>query len=264
MTGKVLHSGDARLSRRNFLRAGGIVAASLPLGGCFDFVGDTDSKVRDVLAYANSLSYRAQRFLLNADALAREYESSDIRQPQRPNGSTNPQDGDYRRLAANDFSDWRLEVAGLVDSPLSLSLETLRAMPSRTQITRHDCVEGWSCIAQWTGVKLSDVLAKAGVQDRARFVVFDCFDSFGLSKYYESVDLADAYHPQTILAYGLNGEPLPVSNGAPLRVRIERQLGYKMAKYLRRITVTDTLAGFGGGKGGYWEDSTGYDWYAGI
>ena len=255
--------GSANLSRRSFLRAGGVVAASVPLAGCFDFVGDSESKVRGVLEYANSLTYRVQRFMLNADALAREYEPSDIRQPQRPNGSTNPQDADYKSLAANNFADWRLEVTGLVNTPLSLSLDALRDMPARTQITRHDCVEGWSCIAQWTGPKLSDVLARAGVQDRARFVVFDCYDSLGLSKYYESIDMADALHPQTILAHGLNGEALPISNGAPVRVRIERQLGYKMAKYLRRITVTETLDDFGGGAGGYWEDR-GYEWYAGI
>ncbi len=169
---------------------------------------------------------------------------------------------------SNDFADWRLEVTGLVEKPLSLSRETLQAMPSRTQITRHDCVEGWSCIAKWTGVPLALVLDEAKVKPEARFVVFHCLDSIeqGLSgdiKYYESIDLIDARHPQTILAYGLNGKALPVENGAPLRLRVERQLGYKMAKYVRGIELVDSFSMLGGGKGGYWEDR-GYDWYAGI
>jgi DMSO/TMAO reductase YedYZ molybdopterin-dependent catalytic subunit len=140
-------------------------------------------------------------------------------------------------------------------------------MPSRTQITRHDCVEGWSCIAQWTGVPLSRALDKAGVKPAARYVVFRCSDSMDdassdASYYYESVDLIGARHPQTILAYSLNGQALPIANGAPLRVRIEQQLGYKMAKYIREIDVVDSFANIGGGNGGYWEDQ-GYDWYAG-
>ena len=139
-------------------------------------------------------------------------------------------------------------------------------MPSRTQVTRHDCVEGWSCIAKWTGVPLSVVLDEAKPKPAARYVVFYCMDTIDQddgTKYYGSIDLIDARHPQTILAYGMNGKPLPIENGAPLRVRVERQLGYKMPKYLGKIELVDTFAQIGMGHGGYWEDN-GYEWYGGI
>ncbi len=257
------------ISRRKFLTAS-MVGAGLVTSGCdaFDFLGDSDDPVRNVLERANDLTYRVQRLLAGRDALAQEFSESDIRQPQRPNGVTAPDDETYKGLLSNDFADWRLEVAGLVERPLSLSRENLVAMPNRTQITRHDCVEGWSCIAKWTGVPLSLVLDEAKVKPAARYVVFHCLDSIerGLSgdvKYYGSIDLIDARHPQTILAYGLNGKPLPVENGAPLRVRVERQLGYKMPKYIGRIELVDSFSAIGFGKGGYWEDR-GYDWYGGI
>jgi DMSO/TMAO reductase YedYZ molybdopterin-dependent catalytic subunit len=157
-------------------------------------------------------------------------------------------------------------VGGLVESPLRLSLADLRAMPSRTQITRHDCVEGWSAIGKWTGVPLREVLARARPRANARYVIFRCADPMedgDDTNYYESIDMDDAYHPQTILAYDLNGSPLPVPNGAPLRLRVERQLGYKMAKYLMAIELVESFDSIRGGKGGYWEDK-GYEWYAGI
>ena len=155
-----------------------------------------------------------------------------------------------------------------MEKPLSLTREQLQNMPSRTQITRHDCVEGWSCIAKWTGTPLSLVLDQAVVKPQARYVMFHCLDTIeqslsGAVKYYGTIDLIDARHPQTILAYGLNGKPLPVENGAPLRVRVERQLGYKMPKYLYKIELVDSFANVGGGRGGYCEDN-GYDWYGGI
>jgi DMSO/TMAO reductase YedYZ molybdopterin-dependent catalytic subunit len=257
------------ISRRKFLTAS-TLGAGLLTAGCdaLDFLGDSDNPVRNVLEGANDLTYRVQRLLAGRDALAQEFSESDIRQPQRPNGVTAPDDEAYNSLLRNDFAAWRLEVAGLVEKPLSLSRENLLAMPSRTQITRHDCVEGWSCIAKWTGVPLALVLDQAKVKPAARYVVFHCLDSIerGLSgdvKYYGSIDLIDARHPQTILAYGLNGKPLPVENGAPLRVRVERQLGYKMPKYIHRIELVDSFAALGLGKGGYWEDR-GYDWYGGI
>ena len=181
---------------------------------------------------------------------------------------TNPDDESYKALLANNFADWRLEVAGLVEKPLSISLAQLQAMPSRTQITRHDCVEGWSCIAKWTGTPLSAVLDQAVVKPEARYVMFQCMDTIerglaGNVLYYGTIDLADAHHPQTILAYGMNGMALPVENGAPLRVRVERQLGYKQPKYVNRIELVDDFSKIGWGKGGYWEDR-GYDWYGGI
>lgn len=247
-------------SRRRLLLA----APALLLSGCkvFDRM-PYDSATRSLFESANDLTYAAQKRVAG-DTLAPEYTRADIRQPMRPNGVTVPTDPDYQAFAANAWADWRLTVTGAVERPLSLSLPELMAMPSRTQITRHDCVEGWSCIAEWTGVQLSRVLAEAGLRPEARFVYFRSMDTIerGLSggiRYWESHDLRDALHPQTILAYGMNGGPLPMQNGAPLRLRVERQLGYKMAKYLRGIEVVPALAD----KGGYWEER-GYDWYAGI
>lgn len=259
-----------QLSRRRFLTAASVVAPSMALSGCdaFDFLVNRDNAVRNVLEGANGLTYRAQRFLAGPDAMAQEFTQADIRQPQRANGVTAPDDDVYKGLLSGNFVDWRLEVAGLVDNPQVLTRDQIMAMPSRTQITRHDCVEGWSCVAKWTGVPLSLVLDMAKVKPQAKYVVFHCLDTIDRSlsgdiKYYGSIDLADARHPQTILAYGMNDAPLPVENGAPLRVRVERQLGYKMPKYLRKIELVDGFAQFGLGKGGYWEDQ-GYDWFGGI
>jgi DMSO/TMAO reductase YedYZ molybdopterin-dependent catalytic subunit len=257
------------ISRRHFVRAS-VAVSSLTLAGCdaLDQLSNTDGKVRKVLASANELTYRTQRLLLGNNWLAREYSESDIRQPQKPNGTENPDDEDYKALASSDFSNYKLEVGGLVEKPQRFTLQALRAMPTRTQITRHDCVEGWSCIAKWSGVPLSKVLGLVHVKPEARYVVFRCFDTMeqgleGPVKYYGSIDLIDAYHPQTILAFDLNDRPLPVQNGAPLRVRVERQLGYKMNKYIRTIELVSSFSNIGDGKGGYWEDR-GYDWYAGI
>jgi DMSO/TMAO reductase YedYZ molybdopterin-dependent catalytic subunit len=138
-------------------------------------------------------------------------------------------------------------------------------MPSRTQTTRHDCVEGWSAIGSWTGVPLRMLLDLAGLKPEARYIVFHCADVMSNGKrYYESIDLVDAFHPQTILAWALNDQPLPIGNGAPLRLRVERQLGYKHAKYVERIEAVSDLSVVAGGKGGFWEDDYGYQWYAGI
>ena len=168
-------------------------------------------------------------------------------------------------MVGNGFRDYRLAFGGLVSQPFSLSLDELRALPSRTQITRHDCVEGWSAIGKWKGVQLGALLERAKVLPAARYVVFRCADKLDPDgpAYYESIDLEDAHHPQTILAYDLNDAPLPVANGAPIRVRVERQLGYKMAKYIMAIDLVESLDAIEGGKGGYWEDQ-GYEWYAGI
>jgi DMSO/TMAO reductase YedYZ molybdopterin-dependent catalytic subunit len=253
------------MQRRGFLAAGG----ALMLSGCkvLDTAAKPGGSLRGVLKGASGLTYRTQR-LIGGDALAPEFTAADIRQGQKPNGTINPADADYQTLASAGFADWRLEVTGAVERPLALTLAELQGMPARTQITRHDCVEGWSCIAKWTGVQLSRVLDAARPKAEARFVVFHCMDTIerslsGLVKYYESIDLRDAVHPQTILAYGLNDEALPVANGAPLRIRVERQLGYKMAKYLHKIELVAGVEGFGDGNGSYWADR-GYEWYAGI
>ena len=258
------------LTRRRFLTGASVAAAGMALSGCdiLDQSTAGDNPLRNFLEGGNDLTYRVQRTLLGRDTLAHEFSESDIRQPQRPNGVTSPDDDFYRSLASGGFADYRLEVDGLVEKPLSLTRDQLVAMPARIQITRHDCVEGWSCIAKWTGVPLSLILDEAKVKPEARFVVFHCLDTIersmrGNLKYYGSIDLIDARHPQTILAYGLNGAPLPVANGAPLRVRVERQLGYKMPKYVHKIELVTSFANLGLGQGGYWEDS-GYDWYGGI
>jgi DMSO/TMAO reductase YedYZ molybdopterin-dependent catalytic subunit len=220
---------------------------------------------RHLLDKAEDLNYWLQRRVLPHHALAREYDEADLSPQFRANGSTDPEDEDYRRLAANDFADWRLEVGGLVERPQRFSLADLRTLPSRTQITRHDCVEGWSCIGKWTGTPLAALLQRVGVRPEARFVMFHCADTMedSVDRYYESIGLGDAFHPQTILAYDMNGAPLSVAHGAPLRVRVERQLGYKMAKYVMAIELVESFSHIGRGHGGFWEDR-GYEWYAGI
>jgi DMSO/TMAO reductase YedYZ molybdopterin-dependent catalytic subunit len=250
------------ITRRNAL-VGGLGASGLLLSGC-DQLSHSPS-VKRVLDTAATLNYRAERLLLTFQGpLAPEFKPADIAPTFRANGSTYPGTDDYKRLMDSNFESYRLVVEGLVHHPLSFSLDDLRKLPSRTQITRHDCVEGWSCIGQWTGVQLGLLLKAAGLAPGARYVVFRCADDMGGGNlYYESVDLADAFHPQTILAHALNGQPLSVAHGAPVRLRVERQLGYKQAKYVMRIQVTNSFKDIGGGNGGFWEDQ-GYAWYAGI
>jgi DMSO/TMAO reductase YedYZ molybdopterin-dependent catalytic subunit len=255
----------SRLNRRGFLLA---ASGTMLLSGC-DRLTNTPWFM-SMLDRAASLNQRVQRTLASRDALAPEYQQADLSAHFRSNGTHDPSDPAYRALAKNNFADWRLEVGGLVDRPGKFSLADLRAMPARTQITRHDCVEGWSCIGKWTGARLGPLLDHVGVKPEARYVAFHCADALPSDsldqkpdKYYESIDFRDAYHPQTILAYDMNDAPLQVPYGAPLRLRVERQLGYKMAKYLMRMDLVDGLAGIGDGNGGYWEDR-GYAWYAGI
>lgn len=235
--------------------------AALLTAGCSK-IGDSRA-FEGLVDEAEKLHRGAHRLLGGRRPMAREYALADISPDFRGNGSTDVDTDAYRAHQANDFADWRLAVGGLVARPLSLSMEELRALPQRTQITRHDCVEGWSAIGQWTGPQLGALLDMAGLKMEAKYIVFRCADTLGSSAYYESCDLDDAFHPQTIIAHQLNGEPLPVKNGAPLRLRIERQLGYKHAKYLTAIEAVASLEGIEGGEGGYWEDR-GYQWYAGV
>jgi DMSO/TMAO reductase YedYZ molybdopterin-dependent catalytic subunit len=251
--------------RRQFLVGG---AASILLSGC-DRMSASPSFQR-ILAAGEGMNYRLHRLIAGREALAPEFAESDIAKTFRPNGSQDIYNlpPEYRDWRENGYADWRLRVEGLVMNPQTYSLADLRALPARTQITRHDCVEGWSCIGKWTGPQLSAVLDMVGLRPEARFIVFHCADEVlryidGEHSYYESIDLIDAFHPQTILAYDLNGAPLPFANGAPLRLRVERQLGYKSAKFLTRIEAVDRVDNIRGGKGGYWEDD-GYEWYAGI
>ena len=252
--------------RRGWLRAGLASVGALVLGACDKITADPKGVA--FLQSAEGLTRRAQRLFVDRKALAREFSHADISPDFRPNGSISPADEDYVALKTAGFSDYRLVIDGLVEKPLSLSLADLRAQPSRTQITRHDCVEGWSSIAKWTGARLGPLLDQAGLKPNARYIVFHCGDTLeesldGTGKYYESIDLIDAHHPQTILAYAMNDRVLPVAHGAPLRLRVERQLGYKQAKYIMRIEAVEDYKHLGRGNGGFWEDR-GYEWYAGI
>ncbi|MCJ2033222.1 molybdopterin-dependent oxidoreductase [Methylobacterium sp. J-068] len=302
-------------SRRTLLAGASATAAATLLGAC-DRLGNVEW-FRRTLKTGEDANMFVQRLLLTERSLAPEYTAADISPWFKPNGTEDPPDKAYKALARRKFADYHLEIGGLVEAPFSLSLAELRALPSRTQITRHDCVEGWSCIGQWTGVPLANLLTRARLKPAARYIVFHCADTMEQAspleggddpettepeaaptganpnmtrrpagaedrrdsgkgedtasgddgtapiRFYESIDLVDAFHPQTILAYALNGETLPIANGAPLRLRLERNLGYKQAKYVMRIEVVASFADIGQGKGGYWEDQ-GYAWYAGI
>jgi DMSO/TMAO reductase YedYZ molybdopterin-dependent catalytic subunit len=253
--------------RRRWLKGAAASLAGLWLAAC-----DRISRSREgqgLLVRAEGLTRRAQRLAVDRKALAREFTEADVSQNFKANGSVDPGDPDYVAHVRTGFADWKLVIDGLVDHPLALSLAELRGAPARTQITRHDCVEGWSDIAKWSGARLGPLLDRAGLKREARYIVFHCADSLqaspdGSGRYYESIDLVDAYHPQTILAYAMNDRPLPVAHGAPVRLRVERQLGYKHAKYVMRLEAVADLAQVRGGKGGYWEDHNGYEWYAGV
>lgn len=308
-----------RLPSRRSLLFGATGALGAPILGSCDRLGGMDWFKR-TLKTGEDANLFVHRLLTSDATLAPEYAESDISPWFKPNGTEDPPDKDYKALVKRKFADYRLEVGGLVEKRFKIGLADLRKLPARTQITRHDCVEGWSCIGKWTGVPLSDLLQRAVLKPNARYVVFHCADTMdqgsGLEgggdgeeeepegaspakganpamtkravgdedrrnsgtsedtptadevapapvRFYESVDLVDAYHPQTILAYEMNGQTLPVAHGAPLRLRLERNLGYKQAKYVMRIEVVESFAGIGGGKGGYWEDQ-GYAWYGGI
>ncbi len=253
---------SAIITRRGLV--GGVAAgAGLLLSGC-DKLGDNPG-FRNLLKSAEHGNYALQRVLQDRTAMAEEFAPSQRSPVFRSNGTSMPSGPDYARHLASHFADWRLIIDGAVSSPQALSMDQIKAMPARTQITRHDCVEGWSAIAKWHGVPLKLLLDRAGVGAVAKYIVFHCLDpqSNG-TMYYESIDRIDAIHPQTMLAWAINDALLPVQNGAPLRLRVERQLGYKQAKYVQRIQAVPSLAGIFGGGGGYWEDAAGYEWYAGL
>ena len=249
--------------RRRFLRMLAIAGTGGVLAGCDKLAGN--DSFRGLLAAADKPTDMALHALTTETALAQEFTEADLSPMFKANGSINPQTPEYLQMVANGFSDYRLQVGGMVSKPLSLSLADLRAMPSRTQITRHDCVEGWSCIGKWKGVPLGKVLDLAGPAAGAKYVIFHCADDLAgdQSRYYESIYLSEAYHPQSILAYDMNDAVLGIPHGAPLRVRLERKLGYKQAKYIVGIELAETMDHIDGGKGGFWEDR-GYQWHGGI
>ena len=252
------------LPRRRFLGAAAAGAGGLLLSGC-DALTENEG-FRGVLRGAEKLNMASHRIIGDRAGLAREFSESDMSPVFKMNGSISGATAEYDAHVASKFADWRLVIDGLVAKPLSLSLAQLKAMPARTQITRHDCVEGWSAIGKWHGVPLKLLLDSAGMKSSARYIVFHCADIYGTSglRYYESIDLVDAFHPQTIIAWGMNNKLIPIGNGAPLRLRVERQLGYKHAKYIERIEAVASLSGLYGGKGGFWEDTASYEWYGGI
>ena len=253
---------NIRLDRRRFLVGAAQAAGMLLLAGC-DNLSKSDWFPR-LLGNTEGLTRRAQRLLTSRKAMAKEYAEAELSAVFPANGNSLPENPEYQAMAADGFADWKLQIGGLVQNPASLSLAELRTLPARTQITRHDCVEGWSAIGKWKGVPLGTVLALAQPLPSARYVVFHCADhDEDEQAYYESLDFEDAYHPQTILAYEMNDRTLPIAHGAPVRLRVERQLGYKHAKYVMRIELVESFESIAGGKGGYWEDQ-GYEWYAGI
>jgi DMSO/TMAO reductase YedYZ molybdopterin-dependent catalytic subunit len=204
-----------------------------------------------------TLTYAAQR-LLTRHSLAREFPRSMISKSPFANETSPPNDA-FKRHQAAGFADWRLSVDGMVARPASLSLSDLGGLPVHSQITEVVCEEGWSYIAEWIGTPLVEVLNEVGVLPQARYVVYVSIEH----GWWESIDMADALHPQTFLTWGMNDGDLPVSFGGPLRLRVPRQLGYKSVKYITRITATDSLKGFGKGLGSA-SPEAGYAWYAGI
>jgi len=246
------------ITRRNALITGLASVGGWLLPGCSQPMPPTYG---NLLRMGDNLTYAAHRALLPGQSLAREYRPGDV-SSFPATGTLNPGDPDnpnaseeYRRLQQESFAGWRLVVEGLVSRPGAYSLADLKRLPSRSQITRHTCEEGWTAIAEWTGVPLSRVLDAAGMRPSARFVSFYSYDDWA-----DSIDLLDALHPQTLLAYGMNGRDLPVPHGAPVRLRVERQLGYKSMKYLRRLVVRDTFDD-GGAQGNI---RNGWAWYTGI
>ena len=250
------------ISRRRTIIGLSASAGGLLIAGCDKLSGNAD--FRETLRLGEKLTYRAQRLITDREALAREYRPDQRSPVFRANGTRMPGGDSYAAHASSKFANWRLRIDGLVAKPQSLSLAAIRSMPHRSQITRHDCVEGWSAIGKWTGVPLKLLLDVAEMRESARYAVFHCADRYRDTPYYESIDLIDAFHPQTMMAWALNDHLLPVPNGAPLRLRVERMLGYKHAKYVERIELVSSLDQVGKGKGGYWEDSNDYEWYAGI
>jgi DMSO/TMAO reductase YedYZ molybdopterin-dependent catalytic subunit len=249
------------VSRRRVI-SGLAASGGLLLSGCSRLDPPTYG---NLLRMGDRFTYRAQRLLLPQRALAREYTRTDITSVPAI-GNTDPGNPDlpgfdthngprYAQLRAGGFAEWRLQVEGSVARPASYSLADLRRFPARTQITKHTCEEGWSAICEWTGVPLRSVLEHAGMRASARYVNFFTFDQGA-----DSIDMFDALHPQTLLAYGMNGRELPLAHGAPLRLRVEKQLGYKSQKFLHRIVVTDSF--YDPGELG--PIGAGWAWYVGI
>jgi DMSO/TMAO reductase YedYZ molybdopterin-dependent catalytic subunit len=246
------------VKRRIFLAS----SISAALAGCSPIATALNGNdgFRRFLESAEGLNHA----VIGTRGMARLYRDSDVDRNFRTNGFATPGDASYTRMVADGFRSYRLAVDGAVERRHAFTLDELQRMEQQTQITRHDCVEGWSAIGKWSGVRLSDVLATVRPRADARFVVFHCLDNDGQGNlYYESLNLHQANHPQAVLALRLNDAPLDPAHGAPVRLRVPTQLGYKSAKWVGRIELVGSYASIHGGGGGYWEDQ-GYEWYAGI
>ena len=243
------------MKRRLFVAT--ISATSLV--GCGPVKDQLTTSLSGVLNSVEGLNHA----IIGTRGTARLYTEADISSDYRIDSLDTPSDTRYADAARDNWAGYRLPVVGLVDRPHTYTLAELRAMPLLSQITRHDCVEGWSVIGKWTGVQLARIVAAAQPQSRARYVIFRCFDKdeSGI-EYYESLDLHEAAHPQTLLALDLNDKPVDPDHGAPVRLRIPTQLGYKSAKWVRQIELAAAFP-TATSMGGYWEDQ-GYEWYGGI
>jgi len=249
------------ITRRKLITTG--LAAAAGLAGLkaaahiADHYGFLAPDHNGLLGAGEALTYGTQRILMARHSAAREFDRSEISKVIPVNGEP-PNTDPYQRLLAGGFSDWRLRVDGLVARPSTFSLVELKRLPSRSQITHQACEEGWSFIAEWSGVPLSYILNLVGVRPEGKWVVFFAFDDA-----WDSIDMPEAFHPQTLLVLGMNGQELPTRHGAPLRVRAPRQLGQKSKKYLSRIMVTDTVKNIGKGWGAS-DPEYGFSWYMGI
>jgi len=247
-------------TRRKLIRTGAVAATGLLGLGAASRIAQRYGLIPPdsggIYGAGETLTYGCQR-LLTRHSLAREFPRSMISARPVPNEMAPPKEA-FKRLQAGGFADWRLAVDGMVERPAAFSLPQLRAYPTHSQITMLACEEGWSYIAEWIGVPLSQVLNEVGVQPQAKFVVYRSIDGL-----WDSIDMGDALHPQTFLVYGLNDSELPVANGGPLRLRVPRQLGYKSVKFVTQLTLTDSMKSFGKGLGSM-SPEYGYSWYAGI
>ena len=248
----------SRISRRALITAGLGTAAGASGLAIASRNGLIPPDHGGLFGVGETLTYASQRLLMSLGSSAREFDRGQISEVPHPNGPP-PRDDEYGRLRSGNFADWRVSVEGLVEKPASLSLAGLKSYPRSAQITHLACEEGWSYIAEWTGVALGHVLKQAGVKPEGKFVVYYSHQT----DWWDSIDMPEAMHPQTLLAYGMNGDDLPVPFGAPVRMRVPRQLGYKSVKHLARILVTDSLKNIGNGLGSSAPD-VGYSWYAGI
>lgn len=246
-----------RLSRRAWLATGLTAAAGLASARLAARYGLVPPDGGGLYGPGETLTYAAHR-LISKNSLAREFPRQLISEKPFAN-PVEPLGEQFLRHQATGFAGWRLTVDGLVARPLSLSLSELDKFPQRSQVTEVACEEGWSYIAEWSGVPLAEVLQATGIQPQARFLVYASMQE----GWWDSLDLDEALHPQTLVATGMNGGRLPVPFGGPLRLRVPRQLGYKSVKYITRLTVTDDIRKFGKGLGSAGPEF-GYSWFAGI